>query len=540
MAKKPAIKNKFFSVSLLILLILFTLFFFTDSTNFSLKGSDMTNKETLNYTTHDPILIDSSDDFTTYGFTGTGGSSTPYLIANYSITNGADYSIKITNVNDYFIIENCYTEYSLHGIDVLNVGTGRAIVRNNTCIDHTFGIYIESSSQSQVLNNSISDTEWAISVDFSGGSTIQNNTCTSAFMGIASYTDGTINIVNNTLSDSLVGMYVEYTDQATITGNILINNGLFLDFNSADDYSTLTFSDNTINSKPIAIIFNQLNQYVDAASYGQVIVLNSSRILVNDSSVIPVPVYGVHVFFSDRCEVSDIVIKNNMYCIWAYYAPDIEINDVTCSNDYYALDALNKDGNAIQAKYSNDTIIIDSICENYGVGISIVRSFSSAMIGNTCDNNDRGITIYAQNCWVEDNVLNLNFEGIVGMGSGTLNVTWNEILGNTITGCTTYGISLYPYTKNNKIHHNILVDNAISMTSQAYDVGEGNVWYDTSNNQGNYWSNWVSGPYSIDGSAGSEDPYPLGSISEFSTGTAILFALLISCIAIIPLIKKRR
>jgi len=242
MVKKLTIKKQIISISLLGLLFLFSCLSSTDSTIFSFNCANVSNKLIAGYTTNDPILIDSSDDFSTYGFPGTGDPGTPYLIANYSITAGADYSIKITNVNDYFIIENCYTESSLHGIDVLSVGTGRATVRNNTCIDHTFGIYLEYAAQSQVLNNTVSDTKWAINLDFCWESVIKDNTCTNGFMGIQSHSNDQIDISNNTLKDNLVGIYLSYL-HATVSNNTLINNGLFMNFYTIDEYLSLTFTD---------------------------------------------------------------------------------------------------------------------------------------------------------------------------------------------------------------------------------------------------------------------------------------------------------
>jgi len=270
-------------------------------------------------------------------------------------------------------------------------------------------------------------------------------------------------------------------------------------------------------------------------------VVNSSRIKITDPSLSPATIYGIHLFFSNSCIVTDTVHMNNFYCIYAYYSPDTEISSNTCSNNYNSIDDVNKQGNGISTRYSNNAIIEDNTCENCGTGISSFRSNNTDILRNTCDDNNEGIMIYSQDCLLEDNNLNHNFVGIMIMGSQTLEVTGISVISNTVTSSMVYGIEFYSYTTNNVIHHNVFQDNALGGTSQAYDVGTNNIWYDTSTNQGNYWSDWSgSGSYSIDGSAGSEDPYPLSSISEFSIGTAILFAILVSCIAIVPLIKKRK
>ena len=65
--------------------------------------------------------------------------------------------------------------------------------------------------------------------------------------------------------------------------------------------------------------------------------------------------------------------------------------------------------------------------------------------------------------------------------------------------------------------------------------------------EGNYWDDWVSGSYSIDGSTGSEDLYPLSSpyiiIPEFSFELFGIWGILISLtffLILIPYIRKRK
>ncbi|MHA1955261.1 MAG: right-handed parallel beta-helix repeat-containing protein [Candidatus Heimdallarchaeaceae archaeon] len=65
----------------------------------------------------------------------------------------------------------------------------------------------------------------------------------------------------------------------------------------------------------------------------------------------------------------------------------------------------------------------------------------------------------------------------------------------------------------NTIFHNSFFDNFITnSSSQAYDEGDGNIWYNSYILEGNYWSNLgLNITYVIDGSAGAEDLYPLSS-----------------------------
>ncbi|MHA1219953.1 MAG: hypothetical protein ACTSO5_14940, partial [Candidatus Heimdallarchaeaceae archaeon] len=61
--------------------------------------------------------------------------------------------------------------------------------------------------------------------------------------------------------------------------------------------------------------------------------------------------------------------------------------------------------------------------------------------------------------------------------------------------------------------------------------------------EGNYWSDFVSGTYSIDGMGGNDDLYPLGSIPEISeflkTSSITILILLFSSIAVISIFRKK-
>jgi len=79
-----------------------------------------------------------------------------------------------------------------------------------------------------------------------------------------------------------------------------------------------------------------------------------------------------------------------------------------------------------------------------------------------------------------------------------------------------YGVYMSSSSKTNLIHHNNFVDNNPTGTSQAYDGGKHNIWYDSLNLEGNYWSDWNgTGSYSIDGYGGTVDLYPLEEPSDF-------------------------
>ncbi|MHA1814564.1 MAG: hypothetical protein ACTSX1_01030, partial [Candidatus Heimdallarchaeaceae archaeon] len=97
----------------------------------------------------------------------------------------------------------------------------------------------------------------------------------------------------------------------------------------------------------------------------------------------------------------------------------------------------------------------------------------------------------------------------------------------------------------NWIHHNAFLVNAVGYgTSQAFDDTMNlNMWDDPWNMEGNYWDDWVSGNYTIDGLGQANDSYPYGSIPpgvfEFSQFTFLVFLIPVVFVSI-SIIRKRK
>ncbi len=156
------------------------------------------------------------------------------------------------------------------------------------------------------------------------------------------------------------------------------------------------------------------------------------------------------------------------------------------------------------------SILINNTCKNSGgAGIYLVESEKIKIIDNTCHGNtEEGILIeYSSNeCEIVNNNISNNLdEGISLYRSDGCLLYFNLLQENG-----GYGIRIYSDSDNNLIHNNNFVDNNLGGTSQAFDDGTSNNWYDLTYLEGNYWSDWIgTGNYSIDGSAVTVDLYPL-------------------------------
>ena len=113
------------------------------------------------------------------------------------------------------------------------------------------------------------------------------------------------------------------------------------------------------------------------------------------------------------------------------------------------------------------------------------------------------------------------------------NFTFNQFENNG-----QHGILFDTPTSNNNIHHNRFIDNGPSENSQASDSGQNNIWYDMETEEGNYWSEWEKKkPYQIDGSAQSQDLYPL---DETLTRISFSFLSFLICIPILVIIINKQ
>ncbi len=204
-------------------------------------------------------------------------------------------------------------------------------------------------------------------------------------------------------------------------------------------------------------------------------------------------------------------------------------------------------------------IIKDNVISNQWKGIYVLQSTTFDIINNTCNYNEAGIYVdswstcnvlnntcnfnellgikidNANPCHVKDNICNSNSRAISFTSSPSCNIMNNTcidnenrginlgntddclIVNNSIINTYEYGIELNTVSDNNRIYHNILVNNKIGFDSQAYDEGNKNEWYDKETKSGNYWEDLGDKcTYLIEGPAKSKDLYPLNSADSCS------------------------
>ncbi|MFW9903749.1 MAG: right-handed parallel beta-helix repeat-containing protein [Candidatus Thorarchaeota archaeon] len=185
----------------------------------------LTTKTSL-YIEHNPIDIDSNNDFSTLGFSGSGTVNDPYIIENLNITDVTTNLITIRDTTVYFTINNCF----------LNSAYG---TRYN-------GIFLRNVQYCTIIHNIITNCYSGIDIGSSNNNTIAYNSIShNNVSGIVSYDLKNSVISNNEIVNNIGtgiggigisrGIHMDSSDSNILFNNTILNNsdsGIFLAFNN--------------------------------------------------------------------------------------------------------------------------------------------------------------------------------------------------------------------------------------------------------------------------------------------------------------------
>ncbi len=223
-----------------------------------------------------------------------------------------------------------------HVIDGSGSGTGIRVgntdvtVRNLTVRDWYYGIRLESTAN--VENSFISNNYYGLYSTAEStitGCTIEDNT----FGGKLGDTIFSQNVVRNNKND---GLRIELSSNGIISSNIFENNtgyglrlynsmnleirdnlflrdGVYIGDGNSENYYLHTFSNNTMNGKPLCYFSNVKNISV---SCGGVIAVSSDNISIVNSNLSYADV-GVFIFNTTNFRLENSTAEGDTYCLYA-------------------------------------------------------------------------------------------------------------------------------------------------------------------------------------------------------------------------------
>ncbi len=231
-------KRKSIIFGIILGILLFNLNMFMLTTTQSLQEPLSSN--TLNRTTHAPIIITDDTNFTI--FPGSGTPSDPYIIENYEIVTVEDNSIFVNGTTKNFIIRNCYLNSFQSAIQISHVSENTVKLETNICVSSGNGIRIFKSPEVYISNNNCSNNVgYGITIDNSNSSSIEQNFCiNNGDSGINIYESVEVFVSNNTIENSLVKSLIIYNSE-----NCLIQNNSFKDTDKHHVYVSMSSFYNT-------------------------------------------------------------------------------------------------------------------------------------------------------------------------------------------------------------------------------------------------------------------------------------------------------
>ncbi len=362
-------------------------------------------------------------------------------------------------------------------------------IRNCTLKSNNWGIYLDNvaGGTSRIENNTVYEcNSVAIYLMDTNGSWIVDNNLIDNHRGISTYYCYVTHIIDNYLNNRDAGIFSRYSPYTSLSGNQMYGDGFEIDDDSVEDLLTIAVSTTTVNDKPLLFSKSAVGS-IPSDDYGQIILVNGSSVVID---------------FQDIMDV-DIGIS-----LW--YCKEVHVTDCTFDNVQVGVEMINAESCSVTSCSFFDG----------SDGVFLDDGYDNLIYLNTFEQLSNGVGISASNYTrvVANDFYNNSQEGAYFDGSHHSQIYWNN------------------FTDNN--NENI----------QAYDSdGSNNTWYNSVTQEGNYWDDFVSGTYPIDGDSGSEDLYPLSGpyilIPEFSFEMLGLWGLLISItffLILIPYFRKRK
>ena len=285
-------------------------------------------------------------------------------IEGFTVRNSGDWpnaGIKVfSNTNK--IAYNCITNNE-HGI-YLRSSCNNTIANNTASSNNWDGIFLYYSSSNTIDNNTVSNNLYGIYLRYSSNNIIANNTASNNYDGIDLLDSSSNIIANNTVSNNRNGIYLLYSSNNTLANNNMFNNAynFYLWGWQDSHFDNNIDTTNTVDGKPIYYIKNASNNVYDSST-------NAGTF---------------YCIWCDNVTVKDLNLTKNGYGVFFRKTNNSRIENVIASNNYHGIDLW----------YSSNNILANNIASsNYDYGIYLRYSSNNIIANNTASNNYDGIHI---------------------------------------------------------------------------------------------------------------------------------------------------
>lgn len=482
---------------------------------------------------YDPISINGNAQLTAANgvSSGSGTNSDPYRIDKIAIWNSsANHLLDIENTNKPLIISNSdFSAKDTNGINTAAIGiylynTTNIQIVGSIFYDVTGGVVGTSANSTDINTNSFYYLNPpggnVLSITNSSFVTIENNIVTATtnhnYYGVVVERSTNVYIINNTISNTLWAVFTWGDGNLVINKNFFYNNYIDLEI---DSENFVQIKDNIFNSSVI-LNFDVLgsshdlirnNTINNSAENSMNIAYGSNNNIIEANTISNTTWSGFQMDSSKNNVIrGNLITGSGQHGIYLTSSNNNTIVNNTIIGIPGTLDSIFLESSNFNNITSNiiekarNLLIIQHSNLNYIANCEFLQS-----LGNATLLNESTDTI----------IFNSNFDSSSVLGIVLLNGTADRVIENTFMGSEHYSLFIY------KEHGAFIEYNAFDgsdhyLSSQAYDDGNNRFIY-------NYWSGWttpdkngdgiVDQPYAIDGPSFISDPMPLTSINEIGS-----------------------
>ncbi|MHA2214421.1 MAG: NosD domain-containing protein [Candidatus Hodarchaeales archaeon] len=345
---------------------------------------------------------------------------------------------------------------------------------------------------------------------------IINNTCGIRITGgNVPYGKAGYNLVeNNTLLNDFIDIQFSYSTNNELKKNIMLK-GIFISGSALGTFTHYIDSTNTVNKRSLFYIY-QKNEYLVPENAGQIVIVNSSNVVIENQEISNISV-ATAVVLSSHIKIRNNVLRENLRGIYIKNSINslVSNNTVVYSKSYYSEKSM-----GIQLGLGlNNTVSNNDLSHNY-YGILTSNEIGGKISENTFENNTFGINTYSKNNSISLNNFSNNKITGIHLNSGSTN---NLLIKNNFVN-NQQALDESNPGQNNYIYFNNFVDNVKTIS------GLGSALFNSPNPVnyiykekfyhsyvGNYWSDYQGSDQNSDGigeasysvSVSKTDNYPL-------------------------------
>ncbi|UCE37279.1 MAG: right-handed parallel beta-helix repeat-containing protein [Thermoplasmata archaeon] len=347
-------------------------------------------------------------------------------IYNNIIINN-DYGIYLSSSNNNTLTNNTASSNNFHGI-YLYSSSNCTIAHNNASFNNIMGIYLSYSSNNTIANNNASSNdEHGIFCSCSSDNTVINNTVAyNKYEGIYLSDSSSNTFIDNTVTNNIVGISLSYCTNNNITNNTVSTN-------TYEGIRLYSSDNNTIANNIVS--WHNYSGIALSSSDGNTVANNT----ISNSS------YGIYLSHTRSNTISNnTMVGNSIYitgsAVGQWTSHIIDTNNTVNGKPVYYL--KNQNGGRIP---SNAGQIILANCRNIIAENQIMINGTMSIVLGFSDNNI-----------IANNTASLNtLFGIYLYYSDNNIITNNTASSNTLFGIYLYNSDSSTITNNNASSNNI-------------------------------------------------------------------------------------